>query len=172
MSNEISNESQQTYHSTLFEYTDNSLERVIDRFCDLEKSAFGDSSMSKIDLASDLKNPSNIFIFLYDGETIIGVTHAKPVTEVYSERTTDTDTAIIWNTIIDKDYRGRGLVSILMTRLEEELKRRGYKYIERFAAVSNKYAENVQKYYGSRVIETYANESPLYGSQIFFRIRI
>ena len=54
-----------------------------------------------------------------------------------------------------------------METLEAELRRRGYKYIERDTAVEGGYADNVRKNYAGRIIEEQPHPSE-YGDQVFF----
>lgn len=58
-----------------------------------------------------------------------------------------------------------------METLEEELRRRGYQYIERDTAVEGGYADNVRKNYASRIIEEQPHPSE-YGDQVFFCITL
>ncbi len=81
------------------------------------------------------------------------------------------ETAYIWDTVIKKEYRGKGLVGRMMDLLEEELRRDGYLFVERVAAVSNDYAENIMDHYKDRIVATEKRETK-YGSQVFFRIKL
>jgi GNAT superfamily N-acetyltransferase len=77
----------------------------------------------------------------------------------------------MWDTIIQNEHRGKGLLGELMSTLETELKKRGFKYLERNALTANNFAENISKHYNDRIIKSFPLDSR-WGPQIFFRIKL
>ncbi|MEK7478998.1 MAG: GNAT family N-acetyltransferase [Patescibacteria group bacterium] len=160
----------------------------------VELSAFGEErSFGEETLENDFMNPENTIVILRDAqaEEIIGFTYAKPTVEAYPEdfpeRSVSEDTAYIYDTALKKEYQGKGLVQVLIERLEGELAKKGYRFIERDSAdyspesVSKidertgakreTYADKVRKTYGERIEREEKHDSE-YGSQVFFRIRL
>lgn len=139
----------------------------------LEKQAFAALAFTSEEISSDFTNPNNTVILLKnDKSEIIGFIYAKPVEEAEPERVSEKgETAYIWDTVIEKEYRGRKLVGMLTGKLEEELGRKGYKYMERCAVVANNYANNVLKNYQDRIVKQEPIDS-MYGPQIYLRIRL
>lgn len=149
-------------------------DKIGDTIIKLEREAFGDKSFTIDYLKSDFINPNNIVILLKEKNTekIIGFTYAKPIEEAEPDRKAEKgETAYIWDTIIDKAYQGRHLVGIMMDRLEEELRKRNYKFIERNSLLEKNYADNVVKHYKDRIVKSEPIDS-IWGKQIFFRIRL
>lgn len=139
----------------------------------LEKEAFGDKAFDDAEIEKDFLNPRNAIALLKDESEVIGFTYARPLDEADEpcREAEARETAYIWDTVIDKRYRGRHLVGPLMDELEGELRKRGYSFVERMAAVANDYAANVAKHYGDRVVASEPQETQ-YGKQVFFRIRL
>ena len=148
---------------------------AVSSWTDIEKSVvfieheeFGEKAFSGETLAKDFQNKQNIVVLLKSSDTkaVIGFTYAEP--------TSKKETAYIRDTVIQKDFRHKHLLGILMNCMEEELKKRGYKYMERKAAVANDYAKNISKHYQGRILE---QSEPRYtpyldGQQVFFRIKL
>jgi len=58
-----------------------------------------------------------------------------------------------------------------MNRIEEELKKMNYKYIDLCAVIANNFAENISKIYKERIIKSESLDSK-WGPQIYFRIKL
>jgi GNAT superfamily N-acetyltransferase len=140
----------------------------------LEKEAFEEEPFTAETLEADFLDPQNIIVLLkgIESEEIIGFAYAKPSeSETEDSPAKPGGTAWMWDTVIQKEYRGRGLLGVIMSVLEEELKTRGFKYLERNALVANNFAENISKYYKDRIIKTFSLDSR-WGPQVFFRIKL
>lgn len=75
------------------------------------------------------------------------------------------------DTLVDVPYRGRRLVALMSRALEDEARRRGYRYLTRDAAVRNGYADKLERAYAGRVLERYDHPSP-YGPQRYLKIAL
>lgn len=148
--------------------------QIKDSIFSIEEEAFDEHSFTRKELEEDFLNSENIIVLLknIDNEEVIGFTYAKPSEPETSDGPAKPgETAWIWDTVIRKEYRGKKLLGIMMEKLEEELRRRGFKYIERNAMVTNNFANNISKYYKERIIKTFPLESK-WGPQVFFRIKL
>jgi hypothetical protein len=141
----------------------------------LERQAFGDKAFEAKHLKTELTDPTHVVALLRDGGTsrVMGFTYAIPVTEVEPHRApAAANTAYIADTVLEEGLRGRRLVGVLMASLEDELRRRGFKFLERHAAVAHGYAAKISKHYSTRIeAQRRPNESE-WGPQVFFRIRL
>lgn len=140
----------------------------------IEKEAFGSGAFGEEKIMTDFLDPKNIVVLLKDQTTdeVVGFTYAKP----FEPETDDSpalpgETAWVWDTVIQKEYRGRSLLGQMMSVLEIELKKLGFKYMERNALTANDFAENISKHYKDRIIKNFPLDSR-WGPQIFFRIKL
>ncbi len=108
----------------------------------------------------------------------VGFTIAVPALFAYSlesyycNRITSEDTAYIVYTAIDNQHKGHNLVGKMLKRQEEELKRNGFRFIERDIDATNiSYVNDTIKNNKGRIVKEETLNSPR-GSQKFFRIRI
>ena len=156
---------QATFTTDVFAPSTTSWKEIRERIILLEREAFEERAFSDEDMSADFSDEKNSIVLLkQDGSNkIIGFTYAKPESP---------ETAFMWDTVIDKDFRGKNLVGMLMACLEQELKRKGYIYLEREAAVAHNYARNIAKAYKGRIMEQSAPHDSVYGQQVFFRIRL
>jgi ribosomal protein S18 acetylase RimI-like enzyme len=147
--------------------------KIKDQIVSLENEAFGTKAFTTQEIEADFLNTKNTIVVLSDGERVIGFTYARSLDEADEpgrEKEVN-ETVYIWDTVIKKEYRGRHLVGLIMNELENELRKKGYLFIERVAAVANNYAAGILKHYGDRIIAT-ENRETKYGPQTFFRIRL
>ncbi|MBI4098726.1 MAG: GNAT family N-acetyltransferase [Candidatus Magasanikbacteria bacterium] len=158
--------------------TQEKLDEILKDFVQWERAIWGEEGFDEELFLEDLPNPENTVVFLRDTKTgkIVGFTYAEPVEHIDryvepKERRDPKLVAYISDTLVDPQYQGHGLVGKLMETLEEELRRRGYQYIERDTAVEGGYADNVRKNYASRIIEEQPHPSE-YGDQVFFCITL
>lgn len=133
-------------------------------------------------LERDFQDPDTTVILMRDRQTdaIVGFSYAKPTTKTYPEdfpeRPASQDTAYIYYTALDTSHQGQGLVVPLLEKLDEELSRRGYMFIERDAAddkgeeTEESYADKLRKNYRERIVAEESHDSE-YGPQVFFRMR-
>ena len=149
-----------------------SIERDVLR---LEHEAFGDKAFDGAYLRAEFTDPSHVVAVLSrpSESNIRGFTYAVPVIEIDRHRAPRAvDTAYIADTILEPWLRGRALVGIMMSCLETELRRRGFAYVERHAAVAHDYASKIRRAYVNRIeVERRPNPSE-WGPQVFFRIRL
>lgn len=147
---------------------------IKDRILDLEKEAFNEKAWKEVTIKRGFVEPDGVAVILVEKETmkVIGFSYAVKgglghnLSSIQKEYT-----AYIEDTVIDKAYRGMGLVGLIMDKLEKELIQKGYKYLERDAKVENNYATNIQKHYQGKILESFAHNSR-YGEEIFFRIQL
>lgn len=162
------------FTTEIFQSEHSSWNKIKDRIIFLEQEAFGDKAFTNEQISEDFLNKNNFVVLLKEKESdmIVGFTYAKPIEEAEPNRAEEKgETAYIWDTVIKKEYRGRGLVGILTSRLEEELIKKNYKYIERYAIVANNYANNILKHYKDRIVKSKPYDS-IYGPQVYFRIKL
>jgi hypothetical protein len=153
--------------------------RVSNRVNAIERQAFGTMGFDEEFLKEDFIHPDTTVVLLKDNirNELIGYTYAKPVMicypedDVFSDRPLRTDTAYIFSTAICKEEQGKGYVGILMKELEYELWNKGFRYLERDAAVENGYADKIRKVYKGRIIKEHTHDSE-FGKQVYFRIRL
>ncbi len=162
------------FKSEIFDVNISKWEDIREKILSFEKENFGDGAFPESELKVDFLDSKNVVVLLKNIESkeIIGFTYAKP----FEPETDDSqgklgETAWVCDTIIEKEYRGKGLLRIMMSTLEEELKDRGFKYLERNAMVANNYAENISKHYKDRIIKSFPLDSR-WGPQMFFRIKL
>lgn len=153
-----------------------SFEKIKFEIFSIENENFGDHSFDEESLTEDFTNPENIIVILRDpaeNDKIIGFTYAEPVDHFDKNRKAESAvTAYITDTALLKEYQGRHLVGIMMEKLEDEMKKRGFKFVERDSRVANKYADNVRKAYKDRIVDEKGPSKSEWGDQIFFRIRL
>jgi ribosomal protein S18 acetylase RimI-like enzyme len=149
-------------------------EDIKERVLYLENEEFGDKSFPEEWFEKDFKNENTTVVLLKDQDLkIIGYTYACPIGNAFPERTSENmETALIWDTVIEKKWRGKHLVGLMMDRIEDELRKRGYKYVEREARTENNYAANIVKHYSDRIVKHSKPHDSPWGEQIFFRIKL
>ncbi len=152
----------------------------------VELSASGaEGALDEETLRKGFEDPESVIVLMRDSVTnkIVGFTYAKPAVKTYQEdfpeRQATEDTAYIYDTEIQEQYQGRGLVSVLIAKLEQELLVRGFSFIERDAdnnrdsgkPDAETYADKIRKNYRGRIIKEEPHDSE-YGQQVYFRIRL
>jgi ribosomal protein S18 acetylase RimI-like enzyme len=128
----------------------------------IEENIFGKESLKRDMLELDINDPKTVLVLLKDDSCIVGFTYATPESD---------GVARIVDTVIVKEYQGKGLVSKLMVCLEAELKGQKYEYITRDVMIENGYANKVEKNYISKIVEMKDLDSQ-WGKQRHFKIRI
>lgn len=124
-----------------------------------------DSDFTSEVMESIIKDPKNIVVILRTFvDKIIGYSIAVPDEDIVGA-------AYIYSTDIHPSFQGKGLIGKIMKAMEEELRKKGYEFMTRDSAVSNGYADSVERHYGDRVVEMYDHESP-YGPQRYFKIKL
>lgn len=162
------------FEAKVFDKNLSELTRIKRKILSLEKDAFGSEAFTDEDLEADFLDSKNAVVLLYNAESneVIGFAYAKPSEpETEDSPAKPGETAWMWDTVIQKEFRGKGLLGIIMLALENELRDGGFKFLERNAVVANKYAENISKHYGDRIIKTFPLNSR-WGPQVFFRIKL
>lgn len=140
----------------------------------IEQEAFGAGAFEEDYLRMEFEATENVAVLLCgDNLHVAGFTVAGPIERYNDNRWKDAcQTAYVSDTVIEREYRGRGLVAVMMNVLEEDLRRRGYRFVERHAAVENGYAGAILRAYGDRVIAKDGPANSEWGPQTFFRIRL
>lgn len=148
---------------------------VKDQIVAIENENFADHCFEPELLENDFTNPRNTIVLSKDKESdkIIGFVYAQPIEDVEENREKEAgETAYISDTAILKAYQGHHLVGPMMQLLEKELKKRGYKFVERHSRVANNYAANVAKSYKERIVQQGEPADSEWGQQVFFRIKL
>jgi len=166
---------------------ENSWKTIRQDIMDIEHSAYKEEeTFDEETLQEDLENPTSIVAILRDTTTgkIIGYSYAQPTSvvypEFYPERKHAKNTAYITNTAIHPQYQKKRLLPVLLKKLEDELKEKGYAFIERDSADNREkvkekeetYADKIKKNNADRIIAEEQWSSEDYGQQRFFRIRL
>src|SRR3989338_6170917 len=114
-------------------------------------------------MREDFENPQAVIILLRnkDSQQIIGYVDATPASE---------EVINIDSTALNPEYQRYGLVWEMMKELDEELKKRGYKYMTRDAKIEGGYAASVERFYGERIVEKSDHDSD-YGPQRYMKIK-
>lgn len=131
---------------------------------ELEEQCFPGQGLPEKELEIIFSDPANIVVVLKKDTDLIGFSCAIPDEDVE-------EATYIYATDIHPDEQGMGHVVSIMNVLEEEARKRGYKFLTRNAAVPNGYADKIQKNYKGRILESHENNSE-YGPQRYFKIRL
>jgi ribosomal protein S18 acetylase RimI-like enzyme len=148
--------------------------KIKDAVVAIEQEGFEIEPFTEAILETDFLEPENIVVLLKkgDSEEVLGFTYAKPFEpETAGSPAAPGETAWMWDTVIQKEYRDKGLLGVMMETLEEELRRRGFTYLERNAREANGFAQSITKHYKERIIESFPLDSK-WGPQVFFRIKL
>lgn len=139
----------------------------------MEQEAFGNESFTEEQLSKDFEDQQSTIAILKetDSGNIIGFTYAKPDDEEPLQKEKE-DTVLICDVVIKKEFRKKHLVGRLMECLENELRRKNFKYIETYARLANNYADNVAKSYKNSIIEQNGPLDSKWGPQMFFKIKL
>ncbi|MBV9279025.1 MAG: GNAT family N-acetyltransferase [Chloroflexi bacterium] len=140
----------------------------------LEREAFGEGAFEPWYLRRELNDRANVVVLMREGATgsVVGFTCAAPFVNVEGGGGATKDTAYVLDTVIDERSRGQGLVGGMMRLLEAELRRRGFRFLERDAAVAHGYAANIAKAYAGRIVHQGESHESEWGPQVRFRIRL
>lgn len=163
------------YVSVVFDPTRDSWDSIRDDILRIENEQFGDGAFQDDYLGHEFGDPANTAVVLRDEATsrVAGFTYAVPIGLIEWDRVLESrDTAYICDTALGAAYQGRRLIAPMMAALERELRRRGYQFLERDAAVSNGYAAKIERAYGDRIVVQGEPRDSEYGPQVFFRIRL
>lgn len=147
-----------------FDPSEQSWDDVKDDIMRLEELCFPGHGLGEEYLKEKFEDQESIIVLLKKGEKLIGFSYTTP--DENSENSAYIDT-----TEIEPDEQGKGYVVPLITKLEDEARNRGYKFITRNAARENGYADMIMKNYGDRIVETYENDSE-FGPQRYFKISL
>ncbi|HEX8964878.1 MAG TPA: GNAT family N-acetyltransferase [Patescibacteria group bacterium] len=152
-----------------------SWEQIREDIMRVEQEAFADTGFSEEELREMIYDAPNGTTIIQRDLTgrIIAYTSAMAISWDYPERETeDAETAYIESTAIATDYQNYGLVAKLMTALEDELRRKGFQYVERDARVENGWADSVERHYAGRIIGEPELHDSDWGPQKHFRISL
>lgn len=108
-----------------------------------------DDNILAPDFTGFLQNPSSIMAEIRSDNKLIGFSVAIPMTIFDVERNSESDpeTAYLYATVIDKPFQNQGLVGILTDSLLIELRKRGFRYVERDCKEADGYAGKVEKHF-------------------------
>ncbi len=153
----------------------------------LERMHFGEGGFQEDRLKAGFMGSKNASVIVRDQGRLVGFVYAEPSQAAYDEipgyyltesgerrhleLKKNEQTAVVGDIAIHKNYMGLHLTGLMMKKLEEELVRKGYLYLEQDAAIDNNYAANVKKNYADRIIESFEHGS-MWGPEVFFRIKL
>jgi hypothetical protein len=148
---------------------------IKDDVMSFEEELFG---LEEDEISYAFQNTEATVVILRDTNTskVIGITYAEPVDQAYQagfhpEREKLPGAVYIQNTALNPAYMKQGLVGPLMDCLEEALRAKRYKFIERDSMTANSYAENIKRKYRDRIMLEIPHSSK-WGDQVFFRIAL
>lgn len=122
----------------------------------IDSACFDGSSYTDEELAEMKADYSVVVLLELDGK-IIGYSYARPVDKIWPNRSNEDKTVNISSTAILPEYQNRGFVRILNKKMETELKKRGYEYMEGNADENNGYADAIAMAYAKRIVSTERN---------------
>lgn len=157
----------------LFQFNPYSWDQVKDDILRIEKACFGEKGYDEETFRKDFSKPSATVVLLKGSGIVIGYTYALPVNAERPLRWLErNETALVESTAITPQYQHQGLVGELIGKLEDELRKKGFKFIERDAAIPNGYADTIEHHYGPQRIVKSRDHKSKYGPQRFFRIKL
>jgi Acetyltransferase (GNAT) family len=89
-----------------------SWEKIKEQVIVLEREAFGDQAFTDDVISEDFLDSNSIIFLLKEKEldTVVGFLYAKPIEYAEPARESEKgETAYIWDTVIQKEYRGQHL---------------------------------------------------------------
>lgn len=153
------------------------------RIMQLETSDPDIGSIDEEDMKDGFTKKDHVRLLIKDQITgeIAGFMWACPIDYEHEDRKSESkETAYIEDTVIAKEARGKGLVKELNRTMEDELRRREFKFIERDTTTKprdpskgyeSSYAATIRRMYGERIKDSNIHGSK-FGEQEFFRIEI
>jgi GNAT superfamily N-acetyltransferase len=151
--------------SVLFNPDTTAWDEVKEAVMDLEKICFSDGGLGEDYLKEYFLNPQNVVVLLKVNDQLVGFTCGGRDHE-------HDESFYVETTEIHPDWQGNKFITSMITTLEYEAKKRGYKYLTRHAAINNGYAEKIERNYTGRILETYPRSSEEFGEQQFFKIKL
>lgn len=143
----------------------------------VERLNFGHAGFNQHFIAIELWNPKGAAVVLFDDGNPVGYAAASVAAELYSSYShyfgRDADgVAYVTNVSIHPDYQGKGYVGLLMNKLEEALREKGFTILDTDAKADNGYAAKVVKFYADRVVFAREAEPTEWGMQQYIRVRL
>jgi GNAT superfamily N-acetyltransferase len=139
------------------------VEPLARRLFALEKAAWGSQAFSLRYFERRLADPRAVVLALRAPDaTLAGFLIAMPDDGV-------PHALYVEDTLVDEPYRGRGLVALLGRALEDEARKRGYRYLTRDASIENGYADAIERAYAGRVLARVDHPSE-YGPQRYLKL--
>ncbi len=164
------NEAPKTSTAELFNPPTDNWEEIGRAILEIEELCMGANKFKPADLQEYIENPDNITVLLKEGGKIIGFSLAMP------DKGPNEGDMYICATEVHPDRQGRGRVGILISELEEEARRRGFKFLTRNARMANGYADSIAKHYKDRIVKTHEETKdealPGIGPRRFFKIAL
>ena len=117
----------------------------------IDKACFPNTFTNRIGKHEEwFSNAHNTIVLLKLGNEIVGFTIARPEIE---GRKLDKDTCNVSLTTVSPKFQRNGLARLLMDKLRECLKFKGFTYWERNLAVENGWAKSFIEHEGDRILE-------------------
>lgn len=137
---------------------------IRDAILEIDKACFGEKSFPEEELRAYFEDPDAVAVLLKRKDQILGFSGAISDKDVEGALYIDT------TDIVPEEQEKRHVV-LIMKILEEEARKRGYKFLTRNAAIENGYADKILKNYSDRILESYENDSE-WGPQRYFKIKL
>lgn len=144
---------------------------------EVETLNFGCDGFGASFIASELTDPTGAAVLLLDDEKVVGYTAAIGAKKAFMMSShyygRDSDgAAYITNSSIHPDYQHKGHVWMMLTKLEEALRAKGYHFLDRDSKADLGYADKVVARYGARVVFALPPERTMWGRQRYIRVRL
>ena len=163
---ESSPERNAEFTAGLFQPTQAAWSAIAPEIIEIERLCFGGKGWSAQRLEKEFLSRSSTVVILRNTEkTPIGFSLAQP--DMYNGKS-----AYIWTTDIHPRYQGQNLVGKIMDTMEDSLRKLGFLYVTRNAAVPNGYADKIERHYKDRIVQKRDEISEEFGPQRFFKIKL
>lgn len=97
-------------------------------------------------------NPRNTIAILNHNGLIIGFSIARPVIDIWPEKTSEMDSCNVSLTAVVPEFQKKGFAKLILLSLRQALKSKGYKYWERNLEVENGWAKSFIKFEGDKIV--------------------
>ncbi len=143
----------------------------------VDKLNFGQNGFDAGFIVNEIMAPGGACVLLMDGDKVVGYTAATSADFIYNYyshyRSRDPQDAVyITNSSVHPDYQHKGYIWLMMDALEQELRSKGYKFLDRDSKADLGYADKVVEHYGDRVVFALDEERTEWGVQRYIRVRL
>jgi GNAT superfamily N-acetyltransferase len=157
--------------------TEMNLSKISVELAEMESLNFGIDGFDAGFIASHLMNVAGAAVILFNEGKAVGYTAANSarslyVSNVYYLGRDFNKTAYLVNSSLRPEFQRKGLIWQMMEPLEEELRKKGYQFLDRDSKADTGYADKVIRHYGDRVVFARLVEDTMWGKQQYIRVRL